>query len=104
MEPKMVRQLWHLIEPVHALVYYAPELSEEGAALGLPTDERWPGYFALRSAPLGPVGPELITATYYSFSRRCWPPTGHRQRRAALAARPAPGSLAGRHDAAGAPR
>ncbi|PWU48276.1 hypothetical protein DLJ46_12305 [Micromonospora globispora] len=70
MEPKMVRQLWHLIEPVHALVYYAPELTEEAAALGLPTDERWPGYFALRSAPLGAVGPELVTATYYSFSPR----------------------------------
>lgn len=70
MEPKMVRQLWHLIEPVHALVYYAPELTEEAAALGLPTDERWPGYFALRSAPLGAAGPELVTATYYSFSPR----------------------------------
>lgn len=70
MEPKMVRQMWHLIEPVHALVYYAPELTEEAAALGLPTDERWPGYFALRSAPLGAAGPDLVTATYYSFSPR----------------------------------
>ncbi|WP_446212769.1 SCO6745 family protein [Micromonospora sp. IBSANI012] len=70
MEPTMVRRLWQLVEPVHALVYYAPELTEEAAALGLATDERWPGYFALRSAPLGAAGPELVTATYYSFSPR----------------------------------
>ncbi|MFC8615080.1 hypothetical protein ACFT9M_01495 [Micromonospora purpureochromogenes] len=70
MEPTMVRRLWQLVEPVHALVYYAPELTEETAALGLATDERWPGYFALRSAPLGAAGPELVTATYYSFSPR----------------------------------
>ncbi|SCL19654.1 hypothetical protein GA0070624_1808 [Micromonospora rhizosphaerae] len=70
MEPKMVRQMWQLIEPVHALLYYAPELTEEAAALGLPTDERWPSYFAWRSAPLGPAGPQLVTATYYSFSPR----------------------------------
>jgi hypothetical protein len=70
MEPTMVRKMWHLIEPVHALVYYAPELTEETGALGLPTDERWPGYFALRSAPLGAAGPGLVTATFYSFSPR----------------------------------
>ncbi|GAA4569747.1 hypothetical protein GCM10023176_26970 [Micromonospora coerulea] len=70
MDATMVRKMWQLIEPVHALVYYAPELTEEAAALGLATDERWPGYFALRSAPLGAAGPELVTATYYSFSPR----------------------------------
>ncbi|NES26812.1 hypothetical protein GCE86_30395 [Micromonospora terminaliae] len=70
MELAMVRKLWHLIEPVHALVYYAPELTGEAAALGLPTGERWPGYFALRSSPLGAAGPNLVAATYYSFSPR----------------------------------
>ncbi|WP_446218471.1 SCO6745 family protein [Micromonospora sp. IBHARD004] len=70
MDATMVRRMWQLIEPVHALVYYAPELTEEAANLGLATDERWPGYFALRSAPLGAAGPELVTATYYSFSPR----------------------------------
>ncbi|MEU8296792.1 hypothetical protein AB0C04_05840 [Micromonospora sp. NPDC048909] len=68
MEFAMVRQLWQLIEPVHALLYYAPEVAQEAAALGLATDERWPGYFAFRSAPLGAAGPNLVTATYYSFS------------------------------------
>ncbi|MET8834373.1 hypothetical protein ABZV78_10695 [Micromonospora sp. NPDC004540] len=70
MELTTVRKMWQLIEPVHALVYYAPELTEEAAALGLPTGERWPGYFALRSAPLGAAGPNLVAATYYSFSPR----------------------------------
>ncbi|MET7803642.1 SCO6745 family protein [Micromonospora chersina] len=70
MELATVRQMWQVIEPVHALVYYAPELTEEAAALGLPTGERWPGYFALRSAPLGAAGPNLVAATYYSFSPR----------------------------------
>ncbi|WBB64882.1 hypothetical protein [Micromonospora sp. WMMD812] len=68
MELAMVRRLWQLIEPVHALLYYAPEVTEEAAGLGLATDERWPGYFAFRSAPLGAAGPRLVTATYYSFS------------------------------------
>ena len=70
MELATVRKMWQLIEPVHALVYYAPELTEEAAALGLPTGDRWPGYFALRSAPLGAAGPNLVAATYYSFSPR----------------------------------
>jgi hypothetical protein len=68
MELNMVRQMWQLTEPVHALLYYAPELTEEAVALGLPTDERWPSYFAWRTAPLGPAGPKLVDATYYSFS------------------------------------
>ncbi|MCP3783092.1 hypothetical protein NLX85_06900 [Micromonospora sp. A3M-1-15] len=70
MELATVRKMWQLIEPLHALVYYAPELTEEAAALGLPTGERWPGYFALRSAPLGAAGPNLVAATFYSFSPR----------------------------------
>lgn len=49
-----VRQMWQLLEPVHATLYYAPEAFEEAAALGYATDERWPSYFAYRAAPLGP--------------------------------------------------
>ncbi|NUS74752.1 MAG: hypothetical protein HOV70_00935, partial [Streptomyces sp.] len=33
-EPARVRQLWHLLEPLHAVLYYAPEVFEEAAALG----------------------------------------------------------------------
>ncbi|WP_156726972.1 SCO6745 family protein [Streptomyces apocyni] len=65
-----VRQLWHLLEPLHAVFYYAPEVSEEAAALGYKTDERWPSYFAWRAAPLGAASAELVTATFYGFSPR----------------------------------
>lgn len=63
-----VRQMWHLLEPLHAVLYYAPESFEEAAALGLAVDERWPSYFAWRAAPLGAVGADRVTATFYSFS------------------------------------
>ena len=62
------RPLWHLIEPIHAVVYYAPEVFAESAALGYTVDTRWPSYFALRGAPLGAVGATTITSAYYSFS------------------------------------
>ncbi|MGW6838599.1 SCO6745 family protein [Streptomyces sp. NPDC054949] len=65
-----IRQMWQLLEPVHATLYYAPEAFEQAAALGYATDERWPGYFAYRAAPLGPVGPRLVSALFYSFSPR----------------------------------
>ena len=65
-----VRQLWHLLEPLHAVLYYAPEVFEEADALGYGTGERWPSYFPLRAAPLGPVGSERVTSAFYSFSPR----------------------------------
>ncbi|WP_069174391.1 SCO6745 family protein [Streptomyces griseus] len=63
-----VRQMWHLLEPLHAVFYYAPEVFEEAAALGYATDERWPSYFAWRAAPLGQAGPDRVAGTFYSFS------------------------------------
>ncbi|MGI5447283.1 SCO6745 family protein [Streptomyces sp. CA-243310] len=62
-----IRQMWQLLEPIHATLYYAPEAFEQVAALGYATDERWPGYFAYRAAPLGP---RLVRALFYSFSPR----------------------------------
>ena len=69
-ESARVRQLWHLLEPLHAVLYYAPEVFEEAAALGYVTKERWPSYFPLRAAPLGPVGAEQVASAFYSFSPR----------------------------------
>ncbi|MFG2628727.1 hypothetical protein [Streptomyces sp. NPDC048473] len=63
-----VRRMWHLLEPLHAVLYYAPEAFEEAAALGCRTDERWPSYFAWRAAPLGEVGAGRVVDTFYSFS------------------------------------
>ncbi|MFH9297359.1 hypothetical protein [Streptomyces sp. NPDC017520] len=67
-EPARVRQMWHLLEPLHAVLYYAPEAFEEAAALGYDTEERWAGYFAWRAAPLGAVGAEEAVRTFHSFA------------------------------------
>ncbi|MEU0673484.1 hypothetical protein ABZ330_11385 [Streptomyces sp. NPDC006172] len=67
---RRVRQMWHLLEPLHAVVYYAPEVAEEVAVLGYDTAERWPSYFALRAAPLGAPGARQVASAFYSFSPR----------------------------------
>ncbi|MET9434780.1 hypothetical protein [Streptomyces sp. NPDC006551] len=67
-EPGRVRQMWHLLEPLHALLYYAPEAFEEAADLGYGIEERWPAYFAWRAAPLGPAGARRVASAFYSFS------------------------------------
>lgn len=66
-EPARVRRLWHLLEPLHAVLYYAPEAFDEAAALGYATEERWPSYFPFRAAPLGPVGSRAVASAFYSF-------------------------------------
>ncbi|MFB6937346.1 SCO6745 family protein [Streptomyces chartreusis] len=65
-----VRQLWHLLEPLHAVLYYAPEAFEEAAELGYATEERWPSYFPYRAAPLGAAGAVSVASAFYSFSPR----------------------------------
>ncbi|MGW8378020.1 hypothetical protein [Streptomyces sp. ODS28] len=62
-----VRQLWHLLEPLHSVVYFAPESFEEAERLGIEAG-RWPAYFAWRAAPLGAAGSERVTSAFYSFS------------------------------------
>lgn len=66
-ELSRVRQLWHLLEPLHAVVYFAPEAFEEASRLGIKSG-RWPSYFAWRAAPLGAVGCEQVRSAFYSFS------------------------------------
>ena len=64
--PGTARRLWALGEPFHALTYFADEVREAAAAAGL--TGFWRTYFALRAAPLGAVGAEVVTATFYSFA------------------------------------
>ena len=59
------RRMWHLIETIHAIVYFAPEVSAHYEDLGL--KGFWMGYFAGRAAPLGAATPELVTATFFNF-------------------------------------
>jgi hypothetical protein len=64
--PATARRLWALGEPFHALTYFADESRAAGEAAGL--TGFWAGYFAFRTAPLGPVGPEVVTAVFYNFA------------------------------------
>jgi hypothetical protein len=54
------------VEPLHAVVYFAPETAEAAKAVGL--RGYWMGYFAGRLAPLGPIGPEPATAVLFGFA------------------------------------
>lgn len=62
----MARRLWALAEPFHALTYFAEESRTAAAAAGL--RGFWQGYFAFRAAPLGAVGADVVTATFYNFA------------------------------------
>lgn len=62
-----VRRIHRVIEPYHAIVYFAPAGPEVYGRLGL--DAR-SGYFASRSAALGVVAPEVVTALFYNFAPR----------------------------------
>jgi hypothetical protein len=64
--PATARRLWALGEPFHALTYFADEARTAFDAAGL--HGFWVGYFAGRAAPLGAVGPQVVTATFAAFS------------------------------------
>ncbi len=64
----LARRMWHQLEPIHAVFYYAPQAFAQAERLGYATDTRWPSYFPYRAAPLGAAGPHLVTAAFYSFS------------------------------------
>ncbi len=64
----LTRRMWHQLEPIHAVFWYASEVFEEAAGLGYDVSLRWPSYFAWRAAPLGAAGPSLVASAFYSFS------------------------------------
>lgn len=60
------RELWRLLEPIHAVTYFSPEplaTLREAGFRGF-----WMGYFAGRAAPLGPAPAELVHALFYNFT------------------------------------
>jgi hypothetical protein len=65
-EPGLARRFFDRFEPVHGVTYFAPEVRE--ALDGLGYKGYWMGYFAARSAPLGTVPREVVTATFYNFA------------------------------------
>jgi hypothetical protein len=60
------RRFWTLVEPVHALTYFAPEARAATEAIGL--RGFWRGYFAGRLSPLGAVDAPVATALLFGFS------------------------------------
>jgi hypothetical protein len=60
------RGLWAAGEPIHAVTYFAPASHAAWAAAGL--RGFWRGYFATRTAPLGVVPAEVVTAVVYNFA------------------------------------
>jgi hypothetical protein len=64
--PATARRLFDRFEPVHALTYFAPEARAAFDGVGL--RGFWMGYFAARSAPLGPAPVNVVTAMFYNFS------------------------------------
>jgi hypothetical protein len=61
----LARRAWTLFEPIHAIVYFAPEAPEHYKAAGLRGG--WMGYFASRAAPMGAVTPGVVTAVFHNF-------------------------------------
>jgi hypothetical protein len=62
----LARALWQYGEPVHAVVYYAPERQAATDELGLKGG--WMSYFGCRAAPLGAVDAPALTALLYVFA------------------------------------
>ena len=54
------RHLWTLVEPIHAITYFAPESQQAFEDADLPGF--WRGYFGGRAAPLGAVDSGAVTA------------------------------------------
>jgi hypothetical protein len=62
----VARRCHRVLDPLHSLTYFAPETEQALTAAGLRPGRM--GYFASRSAPMGMVGPNVVTATFYNFS------------------------------------
>lgn len=65
MDPVIARKTWRTLEPIHGAIYFAAQAREEYAAVGI--DDQMTGYFASRSAPMGPVPAEVVMASFFNF-------------------------------------
>jgi helix-turn-helix protein len=66
MTSPLVRRAHHATNSLHSLIYFAPEAEQHLTAAGLEPGRMC--YFASRAAPMGPVAPGVVTATFYNFS------------------------------------
>jgi hypothetical protein len=63
-DPIVARKTWRTAEPVHGIVYFAPERDEAYDALGLRREQ---SYFVSRAAAMGAVTPDVVVATFFNF-------------------------------------
>jgi hypothetical protein len=66
--PAQARRFWTYFEPIHAVTYFCPQSRAAFEAANL--RGFWRGYFAGRSAPLGPVDAAPVIALFYVFAPR----------------------------------
>ena len=71
---RRAHKTWRTLEPLHAMVYFAPEATAAYARLGVTGRA---GYFASRAAPMGAVSADVVISTFFNFNpelvRRCVP-------------------------------
>ena len=65
MDPVVARKTWRTVEPIHTVLYFAPE----GTALyeGLGFDPSFHAYFPVRAAAMGAVPAEVVVSTFFNF-------------------------------------
>src|SRR3954452_23253125 len=66
LDRQAVARAHRAVEPLHNHLYFAPQQDEHLTAVGLRPGRMC--YFAGRAAPMGAVGPGLVTATFYNFA------------------------------------
>ena len=64
--PRLARAAWGSLETLHVVAFFAPEVQQAYDAMNVRGTRA--GYFAARASALGPVGPAVVTATFYVFA------------------------------------
>ncbi len=60
------RRCHAVLDPLHSLIYFAPEAEEAFTEIGLRPGRMT--YFASRAAPMGAVSAGVVTATFFNFN------------------------------------
>ncbi len=63
---RTARELWLAVEPIHAVIYFVPDVYDALADAG--TKGFWMGYFGHRAAPMGAVSAGVVQATFFNFA------------------------------------
>lgn len=67
-QEQSARLVWQYGEPIHAVMFFAPETRTATDALGLKGG--WMSYFGCRAAPLGAVSAPVVSSIFYGFHSR----------------------------------